>query len=147
MGQSYNVFFTLLNKTNAYPHRQIRSYQDHSNRLPLTCLHRVTRPSKRALCVPSLTQQSVRDALRLSDSHLRQIEKMAGAIRCATGPERLPTTLREAKRRLLRGLLADPDAHLSVESTTTEALEQTFHRPINRMPQRPKHNPIRTRPS
>ena len=73
-----------------------------------------------------LTQQSVRDALRLSDPHLRQIEKWLVRSGARRGLKGYRHTLREAKRRLLRGLLADPDAHPSVESTTTEALEQTF---------------------
>ena len=73
-----------------------------------------------------LTEQSVRDTLRLSDHHLRQIQTWlvnSGARRGLRGHRH---TLREAKKRLLRGLLADRDANPSVNSTATEALEQTF---------------------
>ncbi len=73
-----------------------------------------------------LTQQSVRDALRLSDHHLRQIQTWLVRSGARRGLKGYRHTLGEAKKRLLRGLLADPDANPSVDSTTTEALEQTF---------------------
>ena len=68
------------------------------------------------------TSQSAR--LKLSDQQLRQIRHwliQSGARRGVIGYRH---TLQAAKKRLLKGLMADPDAAFLSDSTPTESIEQ-----------------------
>jgi exonuclease V gamma subunit len=72
-----------------------------------------------------LSDISVRETLKLSDQQLRQIRNwlvQSGARRGLTGYRH---TLQAAKQRLLKGLMADPDAAFLSDSTPTESIEQT----------------------
>ena len=72
-----------------------------------------------------LSDITVRETLKLSDQQLRQIRSwliQSGARRGLTGYRH---TLRAAKQRLLKGLMADPDAAFLSDSTPTESIEQT----------------------
>ena len=73
-----------------------------------------------------LCEPSVKASLKLTDHHLRQIQRwliQSGARRGLSGYRH---TLIAAKQRLLKGLMADPDDHWSSDSTPTEAIEQTY---------------------
>ena len=72
-----------------------------------------------------LSDITVRETLKLSDQQLRQIRSwliQSGARRGLTGYRH---TLQAAKQRLLKGLMADPDAAFLSDSTPTESIEQT----------------------
>ena len=71
-------------------------------------------------------EPSVKASLKLTDHHLRLIQRwlvQSGARRGLSGYRH---TLTAAKRRLLKGLMTDPDDHWSSDSTPTEAIEQTY---------------------
>ena len=71
------------------------------------------------------TEYSTREALKISDRQVREIEKwliLSGARRGVSGHRH---SLEEAKKRLLKGLLADPDTQLETDSVSTEPLEQS----------------------
>ncbi|NCW75094.1 MAG: hypothetical protein EBW06_11155, partial [Gammaproteobacteria bacterium] len=72
-----------------------------------------------------LSDITVRETLKLNDQQLRHIRNwllQSGARRGLTGYRH---TLRAAKKRLLKGLMADPDAAFLSDSTPTESIEQT----------------------
>jgi exonuclease V gamma subunit len=71
-----------------------------------------------------LSDITVRETLKLSDQQLRHIRNwlvQSGARRGLTGYRH---TLRAAKKRLLKGLMADPDTAFLSDSTPTEPIEQ-----------------------
>ena len=67
----------------------------------------------------------VRETLELSDQQLRHIQRwivQSGARRGVSGYRH---TLHAAKKRLLKGLMTDPDTAFLSDSTPTESIEQT----------------------
>ena len=72
-----------------------------------------------------LSNTSARETLKLSDQQLRHIRNWiieSGARRGLSGHRH---TLQAAKKRLLRGLMADPDSAFLSDSTPTKSIEQT----------------------
>ena len=72
-----------------------------------------------------LSDIAVRETLKLSDQQLRHIRdwiRESGARRGLSGHRH---TLQAAKKRLLKGLMADPDSAFVTDSTPTESIEQT----------------------
>ena len=72
-----------------------------------------------------LSDTTVRETLKLSDQQLRHIRDWiieSGARRGLSGHRH---TLQAAKKRLLKGLMADPDSAFLADSTPTESIEQT----------------------
>ena len=72
-----------------------------------------------------LSNITVRETLELSDQQLRHIQRwivQSGARRGVSGYRH---TLHAAKKRLLRGLMTDPDTAFLSDSTPTESIEQT----------------------
>ena len=72
-----------------------------------------------------LSDISVRETLKLSDQQLRHIRGWlvrSGARRGLSGYRH---TLQAAKKRLLKGLMTDPDTVFLSDSTPTESIEQT----------------------
>lgn len=72
-----------------------------------------------------LSEITVRETLKLSDQQLRHIRNwlvQSGARRGLLGYRH---TLRAAKKRLLKGLMADTDTAFLSDSTPTESIEQT----------------------
>ena len=72
-----------------------------------------------------LSDIAVRETLKLSDQQLRHIRGWlvrSGARRGLSGYRH---TLHAAKKRLLKGLMTDPDTAFLSDSTPTESIEQT----------------------
>ena len=72
-----------------------------------------------------LSDIAVREALKISDQqlkHIRQWIVQSGARRGLSGYRH---TLQAAKKRLLKGLMADTDSAFKTDSTPTESIEQT----------------------
>ena len=72
-----------------------------------------------------LSNITVRETLELSDQQLRHIQRwivQSGARRGVSGYRH---TLQAAKKRLLKGLMTDPDTAFLSDSTPTESIEQT----------------------
>ena len=72
-----------------------------------------------------LSNIRVRETLEISDQKLRHIQRwivQSGARRGVSGYRH---TLKAAKKRLLRGLMTDPEAAFKTDSTPTESMEQT----------------------
>ena len=72
-----------------------------------------------------LSDITVCETLKLSDQQLRHIRdwiRESGARRGLSGHRH---TLQAAKKRLLKGLMADPDSAFLTDSTPTESIEQT----------------------